>query len=93
MKKYDFEKIDKLVQPLMEMMSEEFPNNCELHINSRSAEIVYIHQDMIFLKDEFRKTICETEQGKMFAAKAMDLFEEMLKKETDGEETEDAAAD
>ena len=86
MKKYDFEKINKLVQPLMEMMSEEFPNNCELHINSMSAEIVYIHQDMIFLKDEFRKPMA-------MDLLAMDLFGGMLKKETEGEETEDDAAD
>lgn len=28
MKKYSYETIDELVQPVMEMMREEFPNDC-----------------------------------------------------------------
>ena len=57
MKKYDFNKIDKLLQPLMAMMQEEFPNNCKLIIEPYFARIVYEHDEMIFQSNETKKTI------------------------------------
>ena len=57
MKKYDFNKIDKLLQPLMAMMQEEFPNNCKLIIEPNFARIVYEHDEIIFQSNETKKTI------------------------------------
>lgn len=57
MKKYNRDKIDKILQPLMTMMQEEFPNNCKLIIEPRFARIVYEHDEMIFQSDEIKKTI------------------------------------
>ena len=57
MKNYDFNKIDKMIQPLMTMMQEEFPNNCKLIIEPHFARIVYNHDEMIFQSDERKKTI------------------------------------
>ena len=57
MKNYDFNKIDKMIQPLMTMMQEEFPNNCKLIIEPHLARIVYEHNGMIFQSDETKKTI------------------------------------
>lgn len=50
--KYTYEDIDALVQPLMEMMRHEHPNNCKLIITGDSAEIVYEHIDMVFCTGE-----------------------------------------
>jgi hypothetical protein len=63
MKKYDFNKIDKLLQPLMTMMQEEFPNNCKLIIEPYFARIVYEHDEMIFSSDEMKKPLGETFVG------------------------------
>ena len=63
MKKYDFNKIDKLLQPLMAMMQEEFPNNCKLVIEPYFARIVYEHDEMIFSSDEMKKPLGETFVG------------------------------
>ena len=63
MKKYDFNKIDKLLQPLMTMMQEEFPNNCKLIIEPYFARIVYEHDEMIFQSDEMKKPLGETFVG------------------------------
>lgn len=57
MEKYDFNKIDKLLQPLMTMMQEEFPNNCKLIVEPHFARIVYNHDEMIFQSDGTKKTI------------------------------------
>ena len=57
MKNYDFNKIDKMIQPLMTMMQEEFPNNCKLIIEPHFARIVYNHDEMIFQSNETKKTI------------------------------------
>ena len=57
MKNYDFIKIYKMIQPLMTMMQEEFPNNCKLIIEPYFARIVYEHDEMIFQSDERKKTI------------------------------------
>ena len=57
MKKYDFNKINKLLQPLMTIMREEFPNNCKLIVEPYFARIVYEHDEMIFQRDKMKKTI------------------------------------
>lgn len=57
MRNYNRDKIDKILQPLMTMMQEEFPNNCKLIIEPHFARIVYNHEEMIFQSDEIKKTI------------------------------------
>ncbi len=60
MRNYNRDKIDKLLQPLMTMMQEEFPNNCKLIIEPYFASIVYEHDEMIFSSDEMKKPLSET---------------------------------
>lgn len=63
MNKYNRDKIDKMLQPLMTMMQEEFPNNCKLIIEPYFARIVYEHDEMIFSSDETKKPLGETFVG------------------------------
>ena len=60
---YNFNKIDKLLQPLMTMMQEEFPINCKLIIEPYFARIVYEHDEMIFQSEEMKKPLEETFVG------------------------------
>lgn len=60
MKKYNIDTIDKMLQPLMAMMQEEFPNNCKLIVEPYFARIVYEHDEMIFQSDEMKKPLSET---------------------------------
>ena len=81
MKKYDFNKINKLLQPLMAMMQEEFPNNCELIVEPYFARIVYEHDEMIFLSDEMKKPLGETFVGEGiedFNKKIFDIVKEKI---------------
>lgn len=64
MKKYDFQKIDKLLQPLMEMMREEFPNDCKLIVWPDFSQIVFEHTYLTFPSDDIKKPLCQTEPGK-----------------------------
>lgn len=64
MKKYDFQKIDKLLQPVMEMMREEFPNDCKLIVGPDFSQIVFEHTYLTLPSDDFKKTLCQTEPGK-----------------------------
>ena len=41
MRKYCYEQIDKMVQPLMDFMREEYPNNCKMVITADFSHIVY----------------------------------------------------
>ena len=50
MKFYDYKKIDEMVQPLIKMMQTEYPNNAQMIIDSNSAKIQYVHQDLILLE-------------------------------------------
>jgi hypothetical protein len=52
-----------MLQPLMTMMQEEFPNNCKLIIEPYFARIVYEHDEMIFSSDEMKKPLGETFVG------------------------------
>lgn len=56
MKKYNYEKIDELIQPLMTMMQEEYPNGFKLIIEPHFARIVYEHDEMLFKSDEMKNT-------------------------------------
>lgn len=48
MRKYSHGRIQELIQPLMDMMKEDYPNNAELIITPDFAMINYKHSDMIF---------------------------------------------
>ena len=54
MKTYNYEQISKLIQPLMDLMKEEYPNNAELVINSEFAKIKYTLTDMSFMRKDVR---------------------------------------
>lgn len=58
---YDYETIRKLVQPLMEMMKMEFPNDCELVIDANSAQIIFKHSYLTFFERGFER---EAERGR-----------------------------
>ena len=75
MKKYNKDKIDKMLQPLMTMMQEEFPNNCKLIVEPYFARIVYEHDEMIFQSDEMKKPLSET----VFADGINDFMETVFK--------------
>jgi predicted secreted protein len=60
MKKYSRDDIDKMIQPLMKMMQEEFPNNCKLIIEPYYSAIVYEHDEMILPSNERKKPLGET---------------------------------
>ena len=60
MRNYNRDKIDKMLQPLMTMMQEEFPNNCKLIVEPYFSRIVYEHDEMIFQSDEMKKPLSET---------------------------------
>lgn len=67
MKNYNREKIDELLQPLMKMLQEEFPNNCKLIVEPYFSQIVYEHSEMVFQSDEMKKPLCETAPMKNFS--------------------------
>lgn len=50
MKFYDYKKIDKMVQPLIKMMQTEYPNDAQMIIDSNSAKIQYVHEELMFLE-------------------------------------------
>ena len=54
MKNYNYQRIDEMVQPLIEMMRAEYPNDAQLVIDSNSAKIQYVHTDMIFLETSLK---------------------------------------
>lgn len=60
MRSYNRDKIDKMLQPLMTMMQEEFPNNCKIIVEPYFSRIVYEHDEMIFQSDEMKKPLSET---------------------------------
>ena len=68
MKKYDFQKIDELLQPIMEMMREEFPNDCKLIVGTNFSQIVFEHTYLTFQSDEMKKPLHQTEPGKTFSS-------------------------
>lgn len=75
MKKYTYEHIESLLEPIMDFMNEEFPNDCKLVITRNFAQVVYEHTDMTFMRKELRPvtdgtkryppTNCEPDGGVM----------------------------
>lgn len=63
MKKYNYEKIDNLLQPIMTMMQEEFPNNCKLIIEPHFARIIYEHDQMIFQSEKAKDILKRSEKN------------------------------
>lgn len=57
MEKYDYEQIDKLIQPLIEFMKKEYPHNYEFVISSTSAELRHTSKELMFLSDDL-KSMC-----------------------------------
>lgn len=51
--KYSHEHIQELLKPLFEYMKTEHPNNCKLVIEPFSAQLIYEHQEQIWLSEEF----------------------------------------
>ena len=51
MRKYSHKQINKLIQPLMDMMKEDYPNNAELIITPDFAMINYRLNDMTFARE------------------------------------------
>ena len=51
MKKYSHEEISKMIQPLMDMMKEDYPKNAELIITPDFAMINYRLNDMTFARE------------------------------------------
>lgn len=64
MNKYNRQQIDDLLQPLMTMMQEEFPNNCKLIVEPYFARIVYEHDYMVIPSDEMKNPFFETKLAK-----------------------------
>ncbi len=52
MRKYSHEQINELIQPLMDMMKEDYPNNAELIITPDFAMINYRLNDMTFEREK-----------------------------------------
>ena len=50
MRTNNWEKINELIQPLMKVMQQDYPNDAQLVITSNFAKIEYIHTDMNFLR-------------------------------------------
>lgn len=50
MKAYNYEKINNLIQPLMKMLQEEYPNGYRLIIEPNFARIQHISDELIFSK-------------------------------------------
>ena len=69
-KSYNYQRIDEMVQPLIEMMRAEYPNDARLVIDSNSAQIQYVHTDMTFLETSLKPENAESEK----LAKAVSEF-------------------
>ena len=57
MRKYSHEEINKMIQPLMDMMKEDYPNNAELIITPDFAMINYRLNDMTFARKSEPKKV------------------------------------
>ena len=90
MKKYDFQTIDKLLQPLMEMMREEFPNDCKLIVGADFSQIVFEHIYLTFPSDDMKKPLCQAEQWKDFSSSFKDVLDTMKNKYEEIKNTEES---
>lgn len=62
MKMHNYETIKRLLQPVMDFMAEEYPNDCKLIVEPNFAQIVYNHTDMTFISDRIDPTQTEGEK-------------------------------
>jgi hypothetical protein len=86
MKNYNHEKIDELLQPLMKMMQEEFPNGFKLIVEPYFAQIVHENTEMSFQSEEMKKCLEKGAVG--FAFKE---FASLFAEKTPKTDTADAA--
>ena len=85
MNKYNRQQIDDLLQPIMTMMQEEFPNNCKLIVEPYFARVVFEHDYMVIPSDEMKKPFSETKLANSedgFLKSILDVAMEAAKKET-----------
>lgn len=85
MNKYNRQQIDDLLQPIMTMMQEEFPNNCKLIVEPYFARIVFEHDYMVIPSNEMKKPFSETKLANTengFLKSILDVAMETAKNET-----------
>jgi hypothetical protein len=63
MRKYCYKQIDELVQPLMDFMREEYPNNCKMVITADFSHIVYENEFLIIPSNEHKSAINPAKEG------------------------------
>ena len=63
MRKYCYEQVDKLVQPLMDFMREEYPNNCKMVITADFSKIVYENEFLIIPSNEHKFVMNRAKEG------------------------------
>lgn len=61
MKKYDYAKLEELLQPVMDMMMEEFPNDCKLIIDRNFSTITFEHKYLTIPRKEIKCSILKGE--------------------------------
>jgi hypothetical protein len=49
MRSYSWQKINEMVQPLMQMMEADYPIDAQLVITAGFAKIEFVHEDMNFM--------------------------------------------
>ena len=59
MTRHTREQVDKMVQPIMDMLRIEYPNNCKMVITPDIATILYEHEEMLFPSEETKRPIAE----------------------------------
>ena len=63
MRKHSYDQVDKLVQPLMDFMREEYPNNCKMIITADFTNIVCEHDVLIMPSNENKSPINRKKEG------------------------------
>lgn len=51
--RYSHDEIQKMLEPLFEYMKTEHPNNCKLVIEPYTAQLIYEHQEQIWMSKKF----------------------------------------
>ena len=54
MRKHCYEQVDKLVQPIMDFMREEYPNDCKMVISADFAHIEHKTEFLIMPSNEYK---------------------------------------
>lgn len=62
MKNYNYEKINSLIQPLIEFLNEEYPNDYVLEIKPNGAELYHKATTLSFLSSDLQKQLDEVRQ-------------------------------